>query len=251
MEERGSFPKLYGELSSWWPMLSAPEDYAQEARFYRRLMVSECSSPPRSLLELGSGGGNNARHLKKSFRVTLVDLSRGMLEVSRALNPECDHIQGDMRTIRLRREFDAVFIHDAIVYMISERDLRQAIETAFIHCKPGGVALFAPDYIRETFRPTTKHGGHDRGERSMRYLEWIWDPDPSNSTYVVDFAFLLREGDGRVRCEYDRHVCGLFARRDWLRIMGEVGFRGRAVPFEDIEIEPGGCDVFVGVKPGV
>ncbi|MHC4615594.1 MAG: class I SAM-dependent methyltransferase, partial [Planctomycetota bacterium] len=53
------------------------------------------------VLELGSGGGNNASHLKKWFDMTLVDLSPHMLEVSRALNPECSHQQGDMRTVRL------------------------------------------------------------------------------------------------------------------------------------------------------
>ncbi|MDA2937803.1 class I SAM-dependent methyltransferase [Acidobacteria bacterium AH-259-A15] len=251
MKDVSELPGLYGELSSWWPLLSAPEDYAEEAELYRRLIVAECSRLPETLLELGCGGGNNASHLKKDFRMTLVDLSPHMLAVSRALNPECEHIQGDMRTVRLGSEFDAVFIHDAIVCMSSERDLRQTIERAFMHCKPGGVALFAPDHVRETFRPATKHGGHDGRDRSMRYLEWTWDPDPSDTTYVVDFAYLLREADGQVRCEYDRHVCGLFARQAWLRIISEAGFHARGIPFEHSEMEPGSCDVFLGVRPGV
>jgi hypothetical protein len=40
--------------------------------------------------------------------MTLVDLSEEMLVVSRQLNPECQHHQGDMRTVRLGRTFDAV-----------------------------------------------------------------------------------------------------------------------------------------------
>lgn len=92
------------------------------------------------MLELGLGGGNNASHLKKHFQMTLFDFSPGMLNVSKVLKPECEHIRGDMRTIRLEREFDAVFIHDAISYMLTEADLLQAIETAYVHCKPGGVA---------------------------------------------------------------------------------------------------------------
>ena len=35
--------------------------------------------------------------------MTLVDLSEEMLAVSRELNPECEHLQGDMRTLRLGR----------------------------------------------------------------------------------------------------------------------------------------------------
>jgi len=50
----------------------------------------------------------------------LVDKSPGMLEVSRALNPECEHVEGDMRTVRLGREFDLVFVHDAVAYMAKE-----------------------------------------------------------------------------------------------------------------------------------
>jgi len=243
-----SSPRLYGDLSSWWPVLSAPEDYAEEAAFYRKTIVAACSSTPRTLLELGSGGGNNASHLKADFIVTLVDRSPGMLSVSRSLNPECEHIQGDMRNIRLDRLFDAVFTHDAIMYMVTENDLRSAIETAFVHCRPGSVSLFAPDYVRETFRPSTRHGGHDLTERSMRYLEWNWDPDPTDTTFVTDFAYLLRQ-DGDVRCEYDRHVCGLFGRSDWIRLITETGFQAQSIPFQHSEIELGSCEVFLGIRP--
>jgi SAM-dependent methyltransferase len=181
--------------------------------------------------------------------MALVDRSPGMLEVSRALNPECEHIEGDMRTVRLGRAFDCVLIHDAVVYMTTESDLRKAMETAFVHCRPGGAALFAPDHVRENFRSSTDHGGHDGESRSLRYLEWTWDPDPTDTTYVVDYAYLLRESDGSVHVERDRHIEGLFARADWLRLLSEVGFRPRVVPLEHSELEAGACEVFVGSKP--
>src|SRR5262245_11097513 len=116
MNEIRKLPRLYTAFSRWWPLLSAPEDYAEEAEFYRRLFVAGCARPPQTLLELGCGGGNNASHLKKHFRLTLTDLSPDMLAVSRALNPECEHVPGDMRALRLGREFDAVLIHDAVAY---------------------------------------------------------------------------------------------------------------------------------------
>jgi len=242
-------PKLYTELSGWWPILSAPQDYAEEAQFYYQLMVNNTSLPVQHILELGSGGGNNASHLKDKLSLTLVDLSSGMLKVSQALNPECEHIQGDMRSVRLERQFDGVFIHDAICYMVTLDDLHQAIETAYVHCKPGGVALFAPDCTRETFSPSTSHGGHDGERRALRYLEWTWDPDPDDTTYTVDFAYLLQKTDGTVCCEYDRHIFGLFSQQEWLEAIHEAGFEARAFPFEHSEIDPGTCEVFVGVKP--
>ena len=239
-------PKLYRELASWFHLLTGPEDYTEEAEIYRRLLTEP--GPVRTVLELGSGGGNNASHLKAHFELTLTDLSEDMLAVSRGLNPECEHIRGDMRTIRLGREFDAVFVHDAIDYVTSVPDLRAAMETAFVHCRPGGVALFVPDYVRETFKPRTDHGGHDGDRRGLRYLEWDWDPDPNDDTYVSDFAYLLRHEDGSVEVEHDRHVCGLFARDRWLSLLAEVGFRAeiRVIHLSDEDVAP---EAFLAARP--
>ena len=162
--------KLYDQLSEWWPLLSPPSEYEEEAKFYRQCLLRFGDAPARTLLELGSGGGNNALYLKQHFELTLVDPSPGMLSVSRTLNPECEHHSGDMRTFRLNRQFDRVFIHDAIVYMTTLDDLRQAIQTAYLHCRPGGTALFAPDHVRETFHPGVDHGGSDGKDRALRYL---------------------------------------------------------------------------------
>lgn len=240
-------PRLYTDLASWFHLLTSPGEYGEEAAFYWKVISSACSSPPRSLLELGSGGGNNASHLKAHCQLTLVDLSPQMLGVGQSINQECEHIAGDMRSIRLGRLFDAVFIHDAICYMLTERDLAQAIQTAFVHCKPGGVALFAPDYVRETFRCGTNHGGHDVNRRGMRYLEWTWDPDPGDSTYLVDFAYLFHDERGDISVESDRHELGLFSRADWLHIIESVGFEPKAIPFEHSEVEPG-SEVLLGLK---
>ncbi len=247
-DERVPLPKLYHALASWWPLLSAPGDYAEEAGIYRHALVDACAAPPQSLLELGSGGGNNASHLKARFEMTLVDRSSEMLAVSRAINPDCEHVQGDMRSVRLGRTFDAVFIHDAIGYITTASDLRQTIETAFIHCKPGGAALFAPDHVSESFRPSTDHGGHDGADRGLRYLEWSWDPDPADTTFLVDYAYLLRSPDGSVRVEHDRHIQGLFPRAYWLDLLSEVGFEARILPFEHTELEPGECELFIAKR---
>jgi SAM-dependent methyltransferase len=236
--------KLYSELASWWPLLSPPAEYVQEAAFVYRILCEALAVPPRTLLELGSGGGNNASHLKAHFQMTLVDCSPEMLAVSRGLNAECEHIHGDMRTVRLGRTFDAVFIHDAIMYMTTESDLRKAIETAYLHCRAGGVALFAPDYVKERFAATTEHGGHDGPARSLRYLEWAYDPDHTDCTYIVDYAYLLREADGTVQVVHDRHIEGLFSRTEWLRLLGETGFRTQVI------VDPYERELFLGLKPG-
>ena len=227
--------RFYGELAVWWPLISPPEEYAEEAAYIATLLGS-ASIPVREVLELGSGGGHNAFHLKAAFEMTLVDLSDEMLDVSRRLNPGCEHVQGDMRTVRLGRAFDAVFVHDAVDYMVTEEDLARAIETAFAHCRPGGVAVFVPDSVRETFEEETDHGGNDGADgRAVRYLDWTWDPDPTDSWALTEYAFLLREPDGSVRVVQETHRFGVFGREDWLRLLSDAGFEAEAVTEETDE----------------
>ncbi|MCZ7652481.1 MAG: methyltransferase domain-containing protein [Thermoanaerobaculia bacterium] len=244
-----ALPKLYSDRADWFHLLTAPEEYREEAAFYRSLLESRSLTPPRTLLELGSGGGNNASHLKAYFDLTLVDLSPRMLAVSEVLNPECEHLAGDMRTVRLGRRFDAVFVQDAIAHLATEEDLARAIATAFVHCRPGGVALFAPDFVRETFRPGADHGGHDGGGRGLRYLEWFWDPDPGDTTYRTELVYLMRHEDGRVESEHDRFELGLFARADWLRLLAAAGFAPEAIPVPDTGEGPG-AELFLCRRPG-
>lgn len=216
-------------MAVWWPLVSPPEDYEEEAAFVATVLRS-ASIPVREVLDLGSGGGHNAFHLKRSFAMTLVDLSEEMLDVSRRLNPDCDHRCGDMRSVRLERGFDAVFVHDAIDYMSTEADLRRAIETAFVHCRPGGVAVFVPDHTRGSFEEATDHGGSDADDgRGVRYLEWSWDPDGRDTWVVTEYAFMLRDADGTVRVVHETHRFGLFDRPSWLRLLTEAGFEAKAV----------------------
>ena len=98
---------LYGDLVSWYRMFTPPSEYAGEAASYRAAFDSAVTPPPRTLLELGAGAGHNAFHLKQRFQCTLTDLSPEMLARSQGLNPECEHLAGDMRAIRLGRRRDA------------------------------------------------------------------------------------------------------------------------------------------------
>jgi len=243
-----SLPRLYSDLAGWFHLLTAPEDYLEEAAFYRRTLLENSLIPVQTVLELGSGGGNNASHLKASFTMTLSDLSEDMLSISRRLNPECEHIRGDMRHIRLGREFDAVFVHDAVSYMTTLDDLTGATKTAYLHCKPGGVALFAPDYIRETFKSSTRHGGHDAGERGLRHLEWTRDPDPVDTSYICDMVYVMRDGED-IRTYHDRHILGLFSEAEWLSLMRKAGFTTvKKVPYPDSIEKTGSTPVFIGIK---
>jgi trans-aconitate methyltransferase len=234
---------MYGRLADWFHLLTPPSDYEDEAAEVIELLRARASPPLQTALELGSGGGNLASHLGRVMTMTLTDASPRMLELSRTINAQSEHIAADMRTLRLGRTFDAVVIHDAITYLTSTEDLHAALETAFVHLRPGGAGIFMPDFVRDTYRLRTDHGGEDGDGRALRYLEWDRPPEPDGHTVRTDYVIVTRDESGRVEVHHDVHTLGLFPRAIWLELLEDVGFEaGRVVGAE-------GLDIFLGVRP--
>jgi len=236
-------PELYADLARWWPLFSHPDDYAEEAAWILNALDETLGRRPVHLLELGSGGGNLASHLTPHVRVTLSDLAPAMLEVSRRLNPDAEHVEGDMRSLRLHRSFDAVAIHDAIMYMTDVEDLVAALTTARVHLAQNGAVIVLPDYVAESFKPGVATGGHDTRDgsgRGLRYISWTHPAEIGATAHDVDFAIMLREANGSVELVHDRHRCGLFPRDAWCVAFMQAGF---APP--GIRRDPWQRDVFV------
>ncbi len=245
--------RLYRELAGWWPLISPPGEYAAEAACLAAVFA-EAAVPVREVLDLGSGGGHVAVHLKSRFSLTLVDLSEDMLAVSRELNPECTHLPGDMRTLRLGRRYDAVLVHDAIDYVTTRDELRQVIATAFAHCRPGGIAVFVPDHLAETFRAGSGGGGSsDRSGRQGSFRERTWDPDPSDDWVQAEYEFTLRDADGATEVVRETHRLGAFRRRTWLRLLAAAGFAPEArIGADPARSDPHGHwprHLFIGRRP--
>lgn len=97
--------------------------------------------------------------------------------------------------------------------------------------------MFAPDYVRETFRENTNLIEGNQGKRALRGIEWGWDPDPADDTYRVEYAFVLRDGE-TVTSVQDRHIEGLFSRETWRRVLTTAGF--------EVELRD---EVFVAKRP--
>jgi SAM-dependent methyltransferase len=249
--------RLYGELASWWPLISPPEGYAPEAEYLAALLSAGAdggAGRPAEVLDLGSGGGCVALHLSRAGLVlTLVDRSAPMLAASRELNPGLPHLQDDMRTVRLGRTFDAVLAHDAVDYLITEADLAALVATAYAHTRPGGLAVFVPDHLADTFRPGRGHGGGgwDPAGRQASFSEHATDPDPDDNWIQVDYEFVLRGADRTQQVITETHRLGAFRRADWLRLIEAAGFEAGEGPGPEAgypgERPP---NVFTGRRPG-
>src|SRR5215475_7135928 len=69
--EPGEDYRLYSELAGWWPLISPVGEYAGDAAAIEREFGSS-GMQVRTLLDLGSGGGHVALHLRPGRAVTLV-----------------------------------------------------------------------------------------------------------------------------------------------------------------------------------
>ena len=223
--------RLYNDLALLWPLLDPPEDYAEEAAFWRQALRDKLGPGRHKVLELGVGGGHLLSHLTGDVEATAVDISPQMLTHSRALNPGVEHHLGDMLFVRLGRRFQAVLIHDAISYMSTEQDLAATFETARAHLHLGGIIITVPDWFAETFSGTTvKHRTRRMGNTEFTYVQYCTTIDPSNSTVETVFVYFIKEGD-RLQVETDQHVTGLFPLATWQELLAQEGFEVETRPY--------------------
>ncbi len=225
------FNRLYNDLVHLWPLLDPPEDYAFEADFWRQTIREKLGPGRRRALELGVGGGHLLSNLTGDVEATAVDISEGMLAHSMRLNPGVKHLLGDMRSVRLGRAFEAVFIHDAISYMLTEDDLRAVFATAAAHLEPGGIIITVPDYFRETFKGTSVQSQtRTAGAKEFTYVQYVTDLDPTDTVIETVFVYLIKE-DGQIQVETDHHVTGIFPLSTWQDLLAQAGFEVETRPY--------------------
>lgn len=102
------------------------------------------------ILDLGCGTGRHSIEMAaRGFDVTGVDFSEAMLSRARERGPSgkgsLDFVQGDARSYRSARPFDAVLMNfNVLGYMSSNSDFNAALATARANLRPGG--LFVADF---------------------------------------------------------------------------------------------------------
>ncbi len=236
--------RLYADLAWLWPLISPPEEYAEEGEEFRHLIHTYAQGNARTVLHLGCGAGHLDNHLKAHHHLVGVDLSAAMLAQARALNPTVNYIQGDMRSIRLAKTFDAAILADSSDYMLTLEDLTAAFQTAYMHLRPGGVfCVYAESTLERFEQNLTLISRHTYAGIDITAIENMYDPDPRDSTYEMTFIYLIRQG-GRLSVEVDRHLAGLYSTVDWIDCLESCGFEVIKVEYE--AAGPG----FIGKKPG-
>lgn len=240
--------RLYTDLAWLWPMWGdAATEYSQYCQYVTKLIHHYATRQTTTLLDIGCGGGKNVLNLKREFNVTGLDLSSTMLAQAQALNPDCTFVQGDMRTCRLGRTFDAVLMDDAISHMNCRTDLVAAFRTAYEHLEAGGVLIATPDVTIETFRQNkTTTTPASREGLDVVFVENVYDPDATDEQYETTILYLIRE-HGRLRTETEHWTMGIFSLATWRQVLHETGFQVHEEPYSLGEDK---YTVFACVKAG-
>lgn len=139
----GMFGRPY---ANQYDALYGEKDYAAECDAVTELFRRHGSGSMHTLLDLGCGTGTHAlTFAARGFSVTGVDRSPAMLalaagKAARAGDHRTMFLEGDLRTVRVGRTFDAVVMLFAVLgYQTRDADVTAAMRTAAAHLRPGGV----------------------------------------------------------------------------------------------------------------
>jgi len=136
------------EYAAAYDALYADKDYDAECDLLEGIF-RQSARPVRSVLDLGCGTGAHAVRLaQRGYEVVGVDLSDGMLEAARRRADRAgittvSFVHGDIRSLRLDRQFDAVICMFAVLgYQTTDDDVTLALDTVRHHLAPGGPFVF-------------------------------------------------------------------------------------------------------------
>jgi SAM-dependent methyltransferase len=144
--------------------LYADKDYDAEVALLEKVFNAS-GRQIRTVLDLGCGTGAHAARLaSRGYDVVGVDLSDAMLDAARRRegavgSGRLEYVQGDIRSVRLDREFDAVVCMFAVLgYQIDDEDVSQTLRTVRHHLVEGGPFVFDVWYgpAVEAIRPSAR-----------------------------------------------------------------------------------------------
>jgi SAM-dependent methyltransferase len=234
----GQYDTLYGD-----------KNYAAECDAVETLVRRHARGTVRSLLDLGCGTGTHAFLLAdRGYEVTGVDRSAAMLALAHAKAGEhargnaVELTEGDVRTVRTGRTYDAVLMLFAVLgYQTSDADVAAALETTRAHLRPGGVFIcdvwFGPAVLATGPSARTKVVDEPGGTLTRNAVGTL---DAAHHLCRVDYR-ATRERDGKVVAEAaESHTMRYFFAEELQAAMRAQRLELCALhPFDDLDGVPG------------
>jgi len=227
---------VFANYARYYDLLYQTKDYIGEAQFVDQLLQTYASNS-KSILELGCGTGIHAILLAEyGYSVYGIDMSVEMLtmanqrfsKLEEPLVSQLEFCQGDVRNIRLNKQFDAVIsLFHVVSYQSVNEDLRAMFITAKSHLKPGGIFVFdcwyGPAVI--TDRPVVRI---KRLEDDAIQVIRIAEPSmyPNENLVDVKYQILIRDKlSGRVEEIEETHRMRYLFKPEIDLLLEETGFK--------------------------
>jgi SAM-dependent methyltransferase len=227
--------------------LYADKDYAAECDMIEQLLGRYAGSPVSSIVDLGCGTGNHAFPIsRRGYDVvgveradTMLGLARKRLSENGSHGPHFE--QGDIRTVDLKRTFDAALMMFAVFgYQVENTDALAALKTARRHLKPGGLLIFdfwygpAVLHLRPSERVKVIPG---QTGRLLRVASG--ELDTARHTCAVRFHVWELKGDRLVAETDETHFMRFFFPQELNLLLDLAGLSlVRLGGFPDIDREP-------------
>jgi SAM-dependent methyltransferase len=158
--------KVFGRVyADQYDLLYTDKDYEAECDLIENVFRKYGNGKIKTILDLGCGTGNHAIPMaRRGYQVIGVDISEDMLACARAKSQSAgsegqSFLHGDVRSIDLHQQFDAVLMMFAVLgYQTTNEDVLSALNSASRHLKPGGLFIcdvwYGPAVLSQ--RPTEK-----------------------------------------------------------------------------------------------
>lgn len=221
---------VFNGYAGIYDLLYRDKDYAGETDYLQQLFQSYCPDA-RTVLNLGCGSGRHDRCLaEKGYAVTGVDFSEEMLRAARdsaVAGTALDYHNGDVRSIRLGKTFDAVVsLFHVMSYQQTNKDLEAAFTTACCHLKPSGTFIFdcwyGPGVL--TDRPAMRLKElEDENIRVTRIAQPVMYPN-ENSVDVNYQVFIRNKQTGDVHEVQETHRMRYLFLPEIRQLLSDTGF---------------------------
>ena len=193
--------EAFSRYGRYYDLLYRDKDYVAEAD-YVASSLRRAEPEVRSILEFGAGTGRHGRLLAgRGFDVVGIERSDSMVAAALAASGEASGEgvgdgnfvcrQADIRTVKLKRRFDAVIsLFHVVGYQTTNAELVQTFANAARHLRPRGLFLFdvwhGPAVLSE--RPAVRV---KRIEDDETRLWRIAEPDMDSGAGVVTVRYTM------------------------------------------------------------
>jgi SAM-dependent methyltransferase len=120
-----------------------PEPDEETPQMCLRMFAKYLETPPSSILDIGCGTARDLDVLSRYCQDCWgVDYLPEMISYAKEHRPHLNLHVGDMRTVRLNRQFDAILcMGSTFMYALSETDIEETLETFRYHSHKGTLLI--------------------------------------------------------------------------------------------------------------